>query len=513
MPAGNSGADFAPAHPRPPVDGCPPSRGMSVITGTPLPAASTSTALDTAVCVLIRSMDRPSLPQAVQSVLAQTHARTRVRIVAARGEPLRHWPPAGMPPDERVEVLVADRPLARSAAANRLLDGLGGECALFLDDDDWLLPNHLQRLVQALHDAPDAVAAHAGVRVVSGDREAPRTVHVYDDELRWGEMQLQNRLPIHAVLFRVSAVEHAPALRFDESLEQFEDWDFWLRLMARGDFVRVPGVSALYWLDEQAGSGHAAEGSALRQRMLQRLGEKQLARWTPADIVRLIESDAERTRQQHEALQQAEGHLASSRQRGAQLEAQVAAAVQAWQDEQRRHAEALQDAHHQAAEREQALQAQAEALAADRARVQADLAAHRTEVALLAALREEHLQQIAGLNARIGDIHASTSWRLTRPVRLLGRTAAWLRSGRAAVLARNGWQACRTEVRRKGLVGFLRRAPQYLGDARRHARTLSVGVPAPGANPSATPAARSTAPLRLHPEVRGTDEVIDTSPR
>ena len=35
-------------------------------------------------------------------------------------------------------------------------------------------------------------------------------------------MQLANRLPIHAVLFRTAVVAAAPALRMDEALEQFE---------------------------------------------------------------------------------------------------------------------------------------------------------------------------------------------------------------------------------------------------------------------------------------------------
>ena len=466
--------------------------------------------LDAPVCVLIRSVDRPSLPQAVQSALGQTHARTRVRIVAAHGQPLVHWPPAGAAPDDRVEVVVASQPLARSAAANRLLDNLGSEFALFLDDDDWLLPEHVQRLVQALHDAPGAVAAHAGIRCVGGDRDAPHTVHVYDDELRWGEMQLQNRLPIHAVLFRLQAVERAPALRFDTSLEHFEDWDFWLRLMARGEFVRVPGVSAIYWVDEQAGSGHAAQGSALRAAMLQRLGERQLARWTGADIARLIESDAERTRRHNDLRQrleatgrELEAQLAGAQARGQLLETQLAAALergrhfeQAWQSEQQAAAD---------------VRAHADAVETDRERIQRELDAFRAEAALLAALREEHLQQIEGLHARIAGIYASTSWRITRPLRLAGRAIAWCRAGRPAVLWRNGWRACQTEIRRKGLLGFLRRAPQYLRDARRHARALSVDVAVPAANPFAAPAQRPMAPLRLHPEIRGTDEVIDTS--
>jgi glycosyltransferase involved in cell wall biosynthesis len=342
---------------------------------------------------------------------------------------------------------------------------------------------------------------------------------VYDDEVPWADMQLQNRLPIHAVLFRTRAVERAPALRFEESLEHFEDWDFWLRLMARGRFVRVAGVSAIYWIDEEAGSGHAAQGSALRVAMLERLGERQLSRWRGADIARLIEADAERTRLAHAMRQQldaARGELESHIAHGRELQGYLAQAQAQARELDSRLAEAMAqvrqveqalDESHQATA---AVRAHADAIEADRARVQGELDAFRAEAALLAALREEHLQQIDGLHARIAGIYASTSWRLTKPLRLAGRAVAWSRSGRPAVLWRNGWRACQTEIRRKGLLGFLRRAPQYLRESRRHVRSLSVDVAVPSANPFAA-AVRPTVPLRLHPEISGTDEVIDTS--
>jgi hypothetical protein len=75
------------------------------------------------------------------------------------------------------------------------------------------------------------------------------------------------------------------------------------------------------------------------------------------------------------------------------------------------------------------LRARVEALTAERDRLDAELAAQCAELAALAALRDEHLRQIAGLELRVAALHASTSWRLTRPLRLLGRAMARLRWG------------------------------------------------------------------------------------
>ena len=241
------------------------------------------------ITVLVRSIGRSTLAQALASLETQ-QLPLRVLVLQAGGEqPIVIEPPAH-PTQVQVEMIRPAQPLPRSAAANALLQQLQTEFALFLDDDDWLLPGHLARLQQALDEHPAAPAAHAGVVCQTGDRAAPVDVHVYDDPAPWAAMQLANRLPIHAVLFRTAVVAAEPALRVDETLEQFEDWDFWLQLMARGgEFVHVPGVSAVYFIDAAAGSGHADAARPQRLRHLEAFGRRQLQRWQGRDVADLIE--------------------------------------------------------------------------------------------------------------------------------------------------------------------------------------------------------------------------------
>jgi hypothetical protein len=57
----------------------------------------------------------------------------------------------------------------------------------------------------------------------------------------------------------------------DESLDVFEDWDFWLQLCQLTEtFKHVPGVSANYRIDSQSGVGIKGGFDDVRRRLYAR---------------------------------------------------------------------------------------------------------------------------------------------------------------------------------------------------------------------------------------------------
>jgi LmbE family N-acetylglucosaminyl deacetylase/CTP:molybdopterin cytidylyltransferase MocA len=198
------------------------------------------------VSVLIRSVDRQHLQEALDSVALQTWPNIEVVVIAAQ--------PGHQPLPERcgpfpLRLVPTDVPLPRSKAANRALDEARGEWLLFLDDDDWLTPGHVARLAQVLQLQPHARAAYTGIALVDGDgRPLGQTLDLPFDGIR----QLAGNLtPIHAVLFSRDLL--AAGLRFDEALDRYEDWDFWLQLSRQTLLVHLPGASAVYRIHESSG--------------------------------------------------------------------------------------------------------------------------------------------------------------------------------------------------------------------------------------------------------------------
>ena len=388
------------------------------------------------VSVLIRSMDRASLPETLASVALQTHAQLEVVVVNATGRahsPL-HYAPAHL--EVRVVQPADGAALGRAAAANFALEQARGELALFLDDDDLIDPDHLSRLVQALHGQPRAVGAYTGVRVVSAGGE---TVREYD--IPWSAHRLAaiNFLPIHAVLFRLSAVrEHA--VQFDPSLPVLEDWDFWHQLAQDRELVHCPGVSALYRQGlGQSGLGDV-EGDTHWKRWHLQLLERYLAARTPAQNARTLAWHA--IELDRLTAQQAGGASAELGQRMQTLQTQLQQCMQLLREqetltEQERHARLglqreLEAFSHQVRADFDAKEAQLQRFAADSQRAldtkeeqlrQLKTELERTEQDRDARLAQQQAQledqhaQLQDALEQMDRIRQSLWWRLSGPLR------------------------------------------------------------------------------------------------
>ena len=173
------------------------------------------------VSVVIRSMARPALARALQSVGAQDHPRVEVVVVAASGA--THPVPDDRIGGHPVRFVASDVPLSRPEAANRGIDAASGDWITFLDDDDTMLPAHVSGLVAVQRNAGDAKVVYtlARVRLANGHEET--LGHPFSIQ------QLYERNFIHLSMSLFARELVGRGCRFDESLHILQDWDFFLQ--------------------------------------------------------------------------------------------------------------------------------------------------------------------------------------------------------------------------------------------------------------------------------------------
>lgn len=400
------------------------------------------------VTAIVRSMDRPTLHEALQSIAAQAYRRIEVVLVNAKGRGHRDVAPLdnGVP----LRVVQGERPLERSAAANAGLDAAAGDLIFFLDDDDLVFPDHVASLVQALSSQPGSLGAYAGVRIehyrsgrlgsVSEENRA------FDRDWLWG----RNFLPIHAVLFSRELLRRG--CRFDEQLSVYEDWDFWVQVTRQTDLVQVDRVTSCYRNHGSSGFGLFDDPGFIR-RSKARFFEKWKGRWSGDELASILA----RREAMLEAAEHATRleHLESVRQheRAELLRAELAAA-----------SAQLVSAQDQRAAAEQAV----DALKRSAAALRAEIGALQTaKLALSVDLSQAHLEaEQLRLSVRaafdtLATVYASRSWRMTGPYRRVG---TWVRRARTAV--RLGRAYARSQG--PGVAGYAVLAGRVLRVLHRH---------------------------------------------
>ncbi len=248
------------------------------------------------VSVLVRTRKRPQiLKRALNSIRQQTYANIEV-IIVEDGKNTAEEMLKKEYADLRYVYEAAGKKIGRSKAGNRAMQLSSGVYLNFLDDDDELFPEHIQRLVNALRGRKEKAAYSVaqerqstiqpedrlsirqgkngsplmkqakyssliGKHKRSGDRlKKSIDLHIGMDGCRQIKkkyiryrqpfhrllLYTENYIPIQSILFERSLFETYGGM--DEEIGMMEDWDLWVRYSTATDFVYVDQVTSCYYV-------------------------------------------------------------------------------------------------------------------------------------------------------------------------------------------------------------------------------------------------------------------------
>jgi hypothetical protein len=175
----------------------------------------------------------------------------------------------------------------RSSAANVGLINCSGAFINFLDDDDTVDQNHIEVFLNTWRRDSSVEVFYRGVRVLDDQGKELRT---YNQPFNRFRLMNGNFIPIHAVTFSRRFVDMG--CRFDESLDNMEDWDFWIQLSRLAFFHHFPEVTATYHLtgDSAASSKRSKILKSDARNHINRVRDKWFALSTSIEVTRAHET-------------------------------------------------------------------------------------------------------------------------------------------------------------------------------------------------------------------------------
>jgi tetratricopeptide (TPR) repeat protein len=216
----------------------------------PLPFAMSTASSLPPVSVLIRSMGRPVLANALASIAAQTYAALEVVVVAACGDSHPALPAScGAFP---LRLVGNGNKLARAHAANFGIACAHHDYCVFLDDDDTHAPRHIAGLMQTLLASPESRLAYSAIRVVDAHGRERTVISSEYDRLA---LHQQNYIQLGAAVFSRSLYTK-DGCRFDPDVGSYDDWDFWLQCSEHTQFVFRKEATTNWYADAgESGAG------------------------------------------------------------------------------------------------------------------------------------------------------------------------------------------------------------------------------------------------------------------
>jgi glycosyltransferase involved in cell wall biosynthesis len=157
-----------------------------------------------------------------------------------------------------------------SASRNRGISHACGEFIAFLDADDLWTPDKLEAQLKAMEANPKAVLAYSWTDFIdeSGQLLERSIYHTVTGDV-FAELLVHNFVGSGSnPLIRKQAF--ADLGGFDESLTAAEDWDMYLRLAARYQFVAIPSPQVLYRFSDTSMSSNVLRQEAECLKVIER---------------------------------------------------------------------------------------------------------------------------------------------------------------------------------------------------------------------------------------------------
>ncbi len=183
------------------------------------------------------------LPQTIESILSQTHARIEAVVVDDGSTDDTAAVLERYARDPRVRVF-RQQNAGQTVAKNRGISEARGEIIGFCDADDIWVADKLERQLPLFRD-PGVGVVYGGFDVIDENGTYLRTPRFPHPTGRiTGRLLADNFVHFPTSLVRREVIESAGG--FDESLSMAIDYDLWLRISVDHDFAYAPGVLVHY---------------------------------------------------------------------------------------------------------------------------------------------------------------------------------------------------------------------------------------------------------------------------
>jgi glycosyltransferase involved in cell wall biosynthesis len=238
------------------------------------------------VSVLLATYNRPQfIGGAIKSVLEQTFMDWEIVISDDSDNNSTEEMMEQFSNDKRIKYFHRKVKETIAKSSNFALSKATGEYVAILDDDDWWIdPHKLEKQTKFLDSHSDYIGCGGGFSVVDeAGNERSRVLKPETDDAIRRIALYANPMANSTTMFR-----RVQGGIYDESVRQFADWDFWLRLGKKGRLYNAPEYFLAYRMwGNSASFAHQKENALWGRRIVLRYKNDYPGFWRAIFIANL----------------------------------------------------------------------------------------------------------------------------------------------------------------------------------------------------------------------------------